>query len=88
MAIAKEKKIMMFGKLFKRKSKVVETEPQLVVDTDPQRKIGCLDKMFDDINPSEAMNKPVELPRMMRTGETEHAKEDGTTVRDHYYRWF
>ena len=77
---------MMFGKLFKRKSKVVETEPQLVVDTDPQRKIGYLDKMFDDINPSKAMNKPVELPRMMRTGETENAKEDGTTVRDHYYR--
>jgi len=79
---------MMFGKLFKRKSKVVETEPQLVVDTDPQRKIGYLDKMFDDINPSKAMNKPVELPRMMRTGETENAKEDGTTVRDHYYRGF
>ncbi len=78
----------MFGKLFKRKSKVVETEPQLVVDTDPQRKIGYLDKMFDDINPSKAMNKPVELPRMMRTGETENAKEDGTTVRDHYYRGF
>jgi hypothetical protein len=88
MAIAKEEKIMMFGKLFKRKSKVVETEPQLVVDTDPQRKIGYLDKMFDDINPSKAMNKPVELPRMMRTGETENAKEDGTTVRDHYYRGF
>ena len=80
MAIAKEEKIMMFGKLFKRKSKVV--------DTDPQRKIGYLDKMFDDINPSKAMNKPVELPRMMRTGETENAKEDGTTVRDHYYRGF
>ena len=79
---------MMFGKLFKRKIKVVETEPQLVVDTDPQRKIGYLDKMFDDINPSKAMNKPVELPRMMRTGETENAKEDGTTVRDHYYRGF